>query len=155
MLQLWPTRTSCTRFRLVFKGKKGKLACAFLAPFEFPHFFPSLFLQRLFQGGADMPVSQMSRLGRGGWRMSQFWLLFGRMPRASSVSSLSLRVNLWRHFRPKRWPRRSSTAGLMHQLMARGGWWFLRWSTRSSSRSFPFCGLLVPSFALPLLVHHR
>jgi hypothetical protein len=29
------------------KERKRKLACASLAPFEFPHFFPSLILQHL------------------------------------------------------------------------------------------------------------
>jgi hypothetical protein len=41
------------------KKEEGKLACAFLAPFEFPHLFPSLFLQCSFWGGVDMPVSQV------------------------------------------------------------------------------------------------
>jgi hypothetical protein len=33
--------------------------------------------------------------------------------------------------------------------------WFLRWSTESSTRSFPSCGLGVLSCVLSLLDHHR
>jgi hypothetical protein len=40
------------------KERKKKLACAPLAPFEFPHFFPSLILQHLSQGSADTLVLQ-------------------------------------------------------------------------------------------------
>jgi hypothetical protein len=44
-------------FQVSLKERKRKLACAPLAPFEFPHFFPSLFLQRLSWGSADMLAS--------------------------------------------------------------------------------------------------
>jgi hypothetical protein len=61
MLQCQPTGTSYIRFRLCFKSKKekGKLACAFLSPFEFPRIFLSLFLQCLFRGEADTLVLQV------------------------------------------------------------------------------------------------
>jgi hypothetical protein len=46
-------------FQVRLKRRKRKLACAPLAPFEFPHFFPSLFLQRLSWGSSDTLASPM------------------------------------------------------------------------------------------------
>jgi hypothetical protein len=40
------------------KERKKRLACATLARFEFPQFFPSLILQHLCWGSADMLVLQ-------------------------------------------------------------------------------------------------
>jgi hypothetical protein len=37
-------RNTLHLFQVSLKRTKRKLACAPLAPFEFPHFFPSLFL---------------------------------------------------------------------------------------------------------------
>jgi hypothetical protein len=75
--------------------------------------------------------------------MSWFWLLFGRMSRAPSVRSPSLRVNFWRRIRRERCLKRSFAACLMHRLMARGSWWFL--SREQFNKLSIFCGLGVPS----------
>jgi hypothetical protein len=40
-------------FQVSLKRRKRKLAYAPLAPFEFPHFFPSLFLRCLSRGSVD------------------------------------------------------------------------------------------------------
>jgi hypothetical protein len=44
VLQHQSTGTSCIVPSYLKRKRKRKLACASLAPFKFPHFFPSLFL---------------------------------------------------------------------------------------------------------------
>jgi hypothetical protein len=51
--------------------------------------------------------------------MSRCRHLFRKMLSVSSVRSPSSRVNLRRLARPRRWPRRNSTACPMHRLMER------------------------------------
>jgi hypothetical protein len=60
-----------------------------------------------------------SRFGHERWRMSRCRHLFGKMLRVSSVRSSSSRVNLWRHARLGRWPRRNFAACLTRQLVVR------------------------------------
>jgi hypothetical protein len=44
-------------FQVILKRRERKLAYVSLASFEFPHFFPSLLLHRLFQGSVDTLAS--------------------------------------------------------------------------------------------------
>jgi hypothetical protein len=87
--------------------------------------------------------------------MPQHWRLLMKMLRVLSEMSPSSRVNLWRCTGLERWPRRSPAAYLTHRLMVHGGWWSLRGSIGSSSRSFPFHELRALSFVLPLFAHHE
>jgi hypothetical protein len=50
-------RNTLHPFHVSLKRRKRKLASASLAPFEFPHFFSSMFLQRLSRGSAGTLVS--------------------------------------------------------------------------------------------------
>jgi hypothetical protein len=52
--------------RIILKERKKKLACAPLAPFEFPQLFLSLIQQHLSQGSADTLVEGLEKATRGG-----------------------------------------------------------------------------------------
>jgi hypothetical protein len=52
-------RNTLHPFQVSLKRRKRKLACAPLAPFKFPHFLTSLFLQCLSWGSADTLASPM------------------------------------------------------------------------------------------------
>jgi hypothetical protein len=57
--------------RIILKERKKKLACAPLAPFEFPQLFLSLIQQHLSQGSADTLVEGLEKATRGGVNGSQ------------------------------------------------------------------------------------
>jgi hypothetical protein len=154
ILQLWSTRTSCIYSRLVWKEEKESLPMRPWLPLSF--FISSYHcFYNTSPGGARTHLHhRQSRLGRGRWRMPQCWRLLMKMLRALSGKSPSSRVNLQRHAELRRWLWRSSAVCPMRRLMVGSSWWSLRWSIRSSTRSFPFYELGAPSCVLPLLAHH-
>jgi hypothetical protein len=70
ILCLWLDRTSCVLSRLDCK-ERGKIACAPLAPLEFPYSLLSLFLYQLSQGCADT-LALLEELTRA-WEAAAAW----------------------------------------------------------------------------------
>jgi hypothetical protein len=86
--------------------------------------------------------------------VSRCWHLFGRILRVSSVRSPSS-GELAVECRDRK-VAEEKFCSLFGSLVD-GAWqlMFLRWSVRSSSRSFPVCGLGAPSCVSPLSAYHR